>query len=69
LRSHEVADARLGHTEQFGALSLLQPARRDDPLPLGHELRANPEMVGLVCREPEITEHIFASTMPASQAT
>ena len=56
--SDEVAYPRLCYPEDSGCLRLCQPTLIEESRQPNHELRANPEILRLVCREAKVSEHV-----------
>jgi hypothetical protein len=58
LATHQVAHPRLRHAQELGCFALCQPTRLDLLLETEHEVRPDFQMLGLIAREPEVSEHV-----------
>jgi hypothetical protein len=55
---YEVTNARLGHSEKLRSGSLCETTAFDELSDMDHEFRAEPEVLGLLIVEPEISKDV-----------
>jgi len=67
LPSHQSADPRLSHAEQFGRLPLCEAATFDQLAKTDHEVSPHSQILGFGVRKPEVTENIAGRTLDAHE--